>query len=623
MKKINLLILVTFFQMVLGYGQYDWDGVAIPANAGSGKEWQLQTDASDDFNYNFAPTNSVSDFGPANQSKWYNKFHNQANGQPNNWTGPGATEWRQDHVAVSGGNLNIWASRIPGATKSFIGSSGTAISRPETRAGCITNKTRVIYPVFVEGRIRVMNSSLASDIWLLSPDDTQEIDIIECYGGPGEDNRNSFFSSKIHLSHHVFIRPPNFKDYQPADLNSWWKKDGVAQWGGRVVRIGVNWVSPTRLEYFVDGQMVRVLDNDAVQTRLGDGTWQYTYPAGVTSTGNDGQLVRENGYQKMTVASSLADAKNKSNISVIDPFNYLNNGRKFSKEMDIIINVEDQSWQAEANRSPNDSEMTNFQNNNLLVDWIRVYKPVNVSGNSNSGVSAGNYDFGARTSALANGYTRVSYGTNDGIWTNTNGLNYADRGGNTGASALNRDFAYDQNTTRTLQFPVSNGTYSISATFGDQLSARVNNSIRAGGQTATVTTKIAEYKNANLNNVVVTNGLLQVEVFASANQSWALNRITFLKSAANLKTSTTVVAATETVEPETLQIYPNPASDVITISNKDYIQARMYNLNGLTVLRKDVIDHKLDVSTLDNGIYILEITKESGETVKQKIVIAN
>ncbi|QXP54528.1 T9SS type A sorting domain-containing protein [Cellulophaga sp. HaHa_2_95] len=623
MKKINLLILVTFFQMVLGYGQYDWDGVAVPANAGSGKEWQLQTDASDDFNYNFAPTNSVSDFGPGNQSKWYNKFHNQANGQPNNWTGPGATEWRQDHVAVSGGNLNIWASRIPGATKTFEGSNKTPISRPETRAGCITSKTRVIYPVFVEGRIRVMNSSLASDIWLLSPDDTQEIDIIECYGGPGEDNRNSFFSSKIHLSHHVFIRPPNFKDYQPADLNSWWKKDGVTQWGGRVVRIGVNWVSPTRLEYFVDGQMVRVLDNDAVQTRLGDGTWQYTYPAGVTGTGINGALIRENGYQKMTVASSLADAKNKSNISVIDPFNYLNNGRKFTKEMDIIINVEDQSWQAEANRSPNASEITNFQNNNLLVDWIRVYKPVSVSGNSNTGVSSGNYDFGSTTSGLFNGYTRVSYGINDNVWTNKNGMNYADRGGNTGTNALNRDFAYDQNNTRTLRFPVSNGTYSISATFGDYLSARVNNSIRAGGQTATVTTKKAEYKNANLNNVVVTNGLLEVEVFASANQSWALNRITFLKSAANLRASTTLAAATETVEPETLQIYPNPASDVITISNKDYVQARVYNLNGLTVLRKDVIDQKLDVSTLDNGIYILEITKESGETVKQKIVIAN
>ncbi|MBO0593610.1 T9SS type A sorting domain-containing protein [Cellulophaga sp. E16_2] len=625
MKKINLLTLLALFQILLVSSQNDWDNIAIPANAGNGKEWQLQEKPSDNFNYTFNPTNNVVDFGPAGNAKWYNKFHNQPNGEPNNWPGPGPTVWRQDHVAVSGGSLNMWASRIPGATKSFTGSTGASIARPETRSGCITNKTRVLYPVFVEASIRVMNSSLASDIWLLSPDDTQEIDIIECYGGPGSDNRNSFFSSKIHLSHHVFIRPPNFKDYQPADLNSWWTKNSVAQWGGRNVRIGVNWVSPTRLEYFVDGQMVRVLDNNATQTRLGDGTWQYTYPAGVTSTGVNGQLIRENGYQKMTVASSLNDAKTKSNISVIDPFNYLNNGRKFSKEMDIIINVEDQNWQAEANRSPTDAEMTNFENNNLLVDWIRVYKPVNISGgsNQNTGATSGFYDFGATSSAIFNGYTRVSYGINDGFWTNVGNLNYADRGATTGTNALNRDFAYDQNRTRTLQFPVANGTYNITATFGDRLSARVNNSIRSGGKTATVTTKIAEYKNANLNNIVVTNGLLNVEVFASANQSWALNRLTFTRSQTNLRVSTKAMVESATEASDNFEVYPNPASGVLNISSANYVNAKIYNLNGLTVLRKDIADKKIDISSLKDGIYILEINTTSGEVIKQKIVIAN
>ncbi|MDO6516636.1 beta-agarase AgaD [Zobellia uliginosa] len=476
MKRSILLAIFAFLQFFTSHGQYDWDNIPIPANAGAGKTWKLQTAASDDFNYTFNPTNNVVDFGPNGNMKWYNKYHNLPNGQPNNFEGPGPTKWMQNHVAVSGGNLNIWASRVAGATKSFTGSNNTTISRPETRAGCITNKTRVIYPVFIEARVKVMNSTLASDIWLLSPDDTQEIDIMECYGGPGNDNRNSYFASKIHLSHHVFIRPPNFKDYQPADLNSWWGKNGVTQWGGKTIRIGVNWVSPTRLEYFVDGQMVRVLDNDAIQTRLADGTWQYTYPAGVTSTGTDGQLIKENGYQKMNIASSLSDAKNKSNISVIDPFNYLNNGRKFSKEMDIIINVEDQSWQAEAYRSPNAAEMANFYDNNLLVDWIRVYKPVN-------------------------------------------------------ASAAN-----SAETTSNVEKPAS--------------------------------------------------------------------------------------LEPQSQPTEKLQVYPIPATDVLNISQSDYVEARVYNLKGWVMLRKDVIDQKIDVSSLKKGIYILEITKASGETVKQKIVIS-
>ncbi|WBU89033.1 T9SS type A sorting domain-containing protein [Cellulophaga omnivescoria] len=479
MKKINLLSVIMFLQLLFVNAQYDWDNIPIPANAGAGKTWQLQVQASDDFNYQFSPTNNVTDFGPANNAKWYNKFHNQPNGTPNNWPGPGPTVWMQNHVAVSGGHLNIWASRIPGATKSFVGSSGNLISRPETRAGCITNKTRVKFPVFVEASIKVMNSSLASDIWLLSPDDTQEIDIIECYGGPGDDNRNGFFANKIHLSHHVFIRPPNFKDYQPADLNSWWKKDGVSQWGGRVVRIGVNWVSATRLEYYVDGQMVRVLDDTAVQTRLADGTWQYTYPAGVTSTGVNGQLVRENGYQKMNIATSLNDAKNKSNISVIDPFNYLNNQRRFTKEMDIIINVEDQSWQAEAFRSSTDAELENFENNNLLVNWIRVYKPVNA-----------------------------------------------------------RNFVNTELTSTEIS----------------------NNSARA----------------------------------LTSNEE----------------------------EKQELAVFPIPAKDVLNISRKDYVQAKVYNLQGLIVLRKDVADGTLNVSSLENGIYVLELAKANGESTKQKIVIS-
>ncbi|WP_040472330.1 galactose-binding domain-containing protein [Aquimarina agarivorans] len=85
----------------------------------------------------------------------------------------------------------------------------------------------------------------------------------------------------------------------------------------------------------------------------------------------------------MNTAPSLAEAKRLSNVSVIDPFNHLQNGRQFSKEMDIIINVEDQSFQADAGRTPTDDEIGRPQDNIMRVDWIRVYKPVSVNGPQN------------------------------------------------------------------------------------------------------------------------------------------------------------------------------------------------------------------------------------------------
>ena len=142
--------------------------------------------------------------------------------------------------------------------------------------------------------------------------------------------------------------------------------------------------------------------------------------------------------------------------------------------MDIIINVEDQSWQAEANRSATDKELENFENNNLLANWIRVYKPVNASNFVNTEIS--------------------------------------------------------------------------------------NNSTRA----------------------------------LTSNEE----------------------------EKQELAVFPIPAKDVVNISSKDYVQAKVYNLQGLIVLRKDVADGKINVSSLEKGIYVLELAKANGESTKQKIVIS-
>ncbi len=388
MKKLKLLSLLFLSFSIHSNAQRDWDNVPIPPNPGSGRVWELQEAPSDDFNYTFNATGNRANFGPAGQApKWYNQYHDQPDGRPNLFPGPGPTIWTRDHISVGGGTLNIIASRVPGEAK--VDLNGVQTYNFSSRSGCMTNLNRVIYPVYVEARVQIMNSMLASDVWLLSPDDTEEIDIIEAYGGAGDDGRNQFFAQRIHLSHHVFIRRP-FRDYQPRDINSFWRRRAVNQWGGRTVNIGVYWVSPTRLEYYIDGQLQRIVDNNAITSRLVDEQFQATYPAGVTSTGRTGELLFDPnlpGFQQMNVASSLEEAQQLSNVSVIDPFNHLQNGRRFSKEMDIIINVEDQSFQADAGRSPSDVEINRPEDNVMRVDWIRVYKPVSVNGPQNAPVN--------------------------------------------------------------------------------------------------------------------------------------------------------------------------------------------------------------------------------------------
>ena len=96
-------------------GQYDWDAIAIPADAGVDKEWQLQENLSDDFNY----TASFSDEGWGQKEnfgsgKWNNFYHD-------NWDGPGGTVWRTSQVSVDGDNLVITVAKNPTDKNGYTG----------------------------------------------------------------------------------------------------------------------------------------------------------------------------------------------------------------------------------------------------------------------------------------------------------------------------------------------------------------------------------------------------------------------------------------------------------------------------------------------------------------------
>ena len=275
----------------------EWDAYSIPADAGSGKTWVLQS-VSDDFNYTALANNKGADF----INRWTDWYHNS-------WSGPGLTVWNREYSYVEGGKLKLIAGRLAGTNK--------------VSAGAISSKSRIQYPVYIETRAKIMNSVLANGAWLLSADDTQEIDFMEAYGSSyseGVAKDQTWYAERMHLSHHVFIRNP-FQDYQPTDAGSWYKTGSVL-WRNDFHRYGVHWIDPWNLKYYVDGVLVRTV----------------------------------------------------SGATMIDP-NNLTGGTGLNKEMDILFTVEDQDWRSNQGITPTDNELSNLDNNTFTVDWVRVYKP--------------------------------------------------------------------------------------------------------------------------------------------------------------------------------------------------------------------------------------------------------
>jgi beta-agarase len=304
MKK-KLLLLTTLISIHSVWCQ-DWNGIAVPPSAGTNMVWQLQPQ-SDDFNYTSVASPKTQTF----LDKWDDFYHNA-------WVGPGLTIWNRAKSLVEDGTLKIPSTRI---------------NNNNVSTGCITSRQTIVYPAYVEAYAKVMSSTLASDVWLLSPDDTQEIDILEAYGdvSPTRNPNNAWFGMRVHISHHVFIRNP-FTDWQPTDTGSWFNNGTV--WKDGYHRFGVYWRDPWHLEYYIDGVLRRTVSG------------------------------KENiDPQYHTNAVNPGDTNNDTRTGL-------------SKPMDIIINVEDQTWRSNQGLTPTNAELLNTDDHTFKVDWIRVYKAV-------------------------------------------------------------------------------------------------------------------------------------------------------------------------------------------------------------------------------------------------------
>ena len=67
-----------------------------------------------------------------------------------------------------------------------------------------------------------------------------------------------------------------------------------------------------------------------------------------------------------------------------------------------------------------------------------------------------------------------------------------------------------------------------------------------------------------------------------------------------------------------MSLYPNPASDIVSIFGDGFVSATVIDLTGRTLLRTTAM--QLDISGLRPGEYVVKVERINGETEELKMV---
>ncbi|MBB3699659.1 Ig-like domain-containing protein [Flammeovirga yaeyamensis] len=321
MKKLRLFVMAAICCVAFSaHAQYDWDGVPIPAELPEGMVWELDP-VSDGFNYQSNSSNRGEEF----DSRWNELYIN-------GFSGPSATSYHKDHFWTSDGNLVIHAAKD---------------NQNIIYTGCISSKAAFSYPMFMEARVKQPSCMLAANIWMISQDETEELDMLESYPNVQEDG--GWLDQRIHLSHHTFIRDP-FQDYQPRDEHgvkgTWYWEEDRTTWHDDWLRIGVYWVNPHHVEYYINGRWVRTVKSHEHSYLDEKGELQTVY----------------------------------TEFDALDKFGYTE-GTGLSKPQHIIINMEQQDWLTELNIWPTNEDLDDANGRNFyLIDWVRLYNVIPETG---------------------------------------------------------------------------------------------------------------------------------------------------------------------------------------------------------------------------------------------------
>ena len=90
----------------------------------------------------------------------------------------------------------------------------------------------------------------------------------------------------------------------------------------------------------------------------------------------------------------------------------------------------------------------------------------------------------------------------------------------------------------------------------------------------------------------------------------------------NYKVGEGCVLSTKTLETALFNVYPNPAKSVINISStsNEVFGVSVYDLLGKQVLRAENIKSQLNISSLNPGLYVLNMTQGSNSSTQKLLV---
>jgi len=90
----------------------------------------------------------------------------------------------------------------------------------------------------------------------------------------------------------------------------------------------------------------------------------------------------------------------------------------------------------------------------------------------------------------------------------------------------------------------------------------------------------------------------------------------------NYKVGEGCVLSTKTLETALFNVYPNPAKSVINISSasNEAFGVSVYDLLGKQVLRAENVKSQLNISSLNPGLYVLNLTQGSNSSTQKLLV---
>lgn len=70
------------------------------------------------------------------------------------------------------------------------------------------------------------------------------------------------------------------------------------------------------------------------------------------------------------------------------------------------------------------------------------------------------------------------------------------------------------------------------------------------------------------------------------------------------------------------EVYPNPATGLLTINNEVTTEISLYSIAGALIMRREAAEKncQLDVSSLPRGVYVLRLKDDSGVKISKIIL---